>query len=195
MFTLTILIGYKVINLLKTIIPMEQLIGDLLKITIPAAMILYAMYLVVKSFLTKDFERRLIDIRVKNNEIVMPIRLQAYERMSLYLERITLQNIVLRVNEPSYTVGELQQILLMEIRNELNHNLSQQVYMSDVVWKLIKKSTEDTISIINNSTSALPRDAKSIELVKVMFHVQQEMGAEPTAEALRVLKEEIRKSF
>ncbi len=174
---------------------MEQLIGDLLKITIPAAMILYAMYLVVKSFLTKDFERRLIDIRVKNNEIVMPIRLQAYERMSLYLERITLQNIVLRVNEPSYTVGELQQILLMEIRNELNHNLSQQVYMSDVVWKLIKKSTEDTISIINNSTSALPRDAKSIELVKVMFHVQQEMGAEPTAEALRVLKEEIRKSF
>lgn len=174
---------------------MEQLIGDLLKITIPAGMILYAMYLVVKSFLTKDFERRMVDIKIKNNEIVLPIRLQAYERMSLFLERISLHNLILRVNDPSYNVAQFQQILSMEIRNEFNHNLSQQVYMSDQAWVLIKKATEDIISTINMAGSVLPQDAKSIELVKQVFEIQSSRSKDPTAPALKFLKDEIRKAF
>jgi hypothetical protein len=174
---------------------MEQLVGDLLKITLSAGMILYAMFLVVKSFLTKDFERRLLDLKVKNNEIVLPIRLQAYERMSLYLERISLHNLIVRVNDPSYNVAQLQQVLHMEIRNEFSHNLSQQVYMSDQVWVLIKKSTEDIISTINMAGSVLPQDAKSIELVKKVFDIQSNREEDPTAPALKFLKDEIRKAF
>lgn len=174
---------------------MEQLIGDLLKITIPAGMILYAMYLVVKSFLTKDFERRLLDLKIKNNEIVLPIRLQAYERMSLYLERVSLPNLIVRANDPSYNVAQFQQILHMEVRNEFNHNLSQQVYMSDQAWLLIKKATDDIGSTINMAASVLPQDSKSIELVKKVFDVQSSMGEDPTAPALKFLKDEIRKAF
>jgi len=174
---------------------MEDLIGDLLKITIPSGMILYAMYLVVRSFLTKDFERRTIDLKIKNNEVLLPIRLQAYERMSLYLERIALHNLILRVNDASYNAAQFQQVLVTEIRNELNHNLSQQVYMSDQVWVLIKKATEDNISTINMAGSLLPSEAKSIDLARQIFEIQSAKNEDPTAPALKFLKTEIQKSF
>jgi hypothetical protein len=174
---------------------MEQLLGDLLKIVIPAGMILYAMYLVVKSFLTKDFERRLVDLKVKNTEIILPIRLQAYERMSLFLERISLSHLIVRVNDPSYSVGQFQQILLAEIRNEFQHNLSQQVYMSDQTWVLIKKAMEDIVSTINRAASVLPNEARGIELAKKVFEIQSERNEDPTAFALKYLKDEIRKVF
>lgn len=174
---------------------MEQLLGDLLKIVLPAGMILYAMYLVVKSFLTKDFERRLIEMKVKNTEIILPIRLQAYERMSLFLERISLSNVIVRVNDPSYNVAQFQQLLLLDIRNEFQHNLSQQVYMSDQTWVLIKKSMEDVVSTINMAASVLPPDARGIELARKVFEIQSERSEEPTAPALKYLKDEIRKVF
>lgn len=174
---------------------MEQLLGDLLKIVLPAGMILYAMFLVVKSFLTKDFERRLIEMKVKNTEIILPIRLQAYERMSLFLERISLSHVIVRVNDPSYNVAQFQQMLLADIRNEFQHNLSQQVYMSDQTWVLIKKSMEDVVSTINMAASVLPPDSRGIELARKVFEIQSERADEPTAPALKYLKDEIRKVF
>jgi len=174
---------------------MEQLLGDLLKIVLPAGMILYAMFLVVKSFLTKDFERRLIEMKVKNTEIILPIRLQAYERMSLFLERISLSHVIVRVNDPSYNVVQFQQVLLTDIRNEFQHNLSQQVYMSDQTWVLIKKSMEDIVSTINMAASVLPPDARGIELARKVFEIQSERNEEPTAPALKYLKDEIRRVF
>ncbi|MCS6823565.1 MAG: hypothetical protein NZ529_04655 [Cytophagaceae bacterium] len=172
-----------------------ELVTDLIKILLPAAAVLYAMYLTVRSFLTKDFERRLIDIRIKNNEIVLPIRLQAYERMALFLERISPHNLVMRVNESSYNAYELQQRLVMEIREEYNHNLSQQVYMSDQAWELIKNAKEEVISIINTAASNVPSEAKSIELAKMIFEKLIQRPEEPTTRALKFLKNEIRQSF
>lgn len=174
---------------------MEQLLGDLLKIVLPAGMILYAMFLVIKSFLTKDFERRLIEMKVKNTEIILPIRLQAYERMSLFLERISLSHLIVRVNDPSYNVVQFQQVLLTEIRNEFQHNLSQQVYMSDQTWVLIKKSMEDIVSTINMAASVLPPDVRGIELARKVFEIQSDRNEEHTAPALKYLKDEIRKVF
>jgi hypothetical protein len=145
--------------------------------------------------LSKDFERRLIEMKVKNTEIILPIRLQAYERMSLFLERISLSHIIIRINDPSYNVVQFQQVLLTEIRNEFQHNLSQQVYMSDQSWVLIKKAMEDIISTINMAASVLPPDGRGIELARKVFEIQSERTEEPTAPALKYLKDEIRKVF
>src|SRR5436305_409786 len=91
---------------------------DFIQILLPAALVLYAMYLTVKSFLDKETERKLIDLKTKNSEIVVPIRLQAYERMCLFLERITPNNLLVRLNDTAYSAMELQQVLLSEIRQE-----------------------------------------------------------------------------
>ena len=144
-------------------------IWDLIKIIIPAGIVLYAMFLTVKTMLQKQNEAKIIEIKAKNKEIVLPIRLQAYERMSLFLERISPDQIIKRVQKNDMNVAELQYMLLNEIREEFNHNLSQQVYMSDEAWKIIKNAKEELIMVVNQSAKELDPEAKSIELVKKIY--------------------------
>lgn len=173
---------------------MEQFV-DLLKILLPAAVVLYAMYLTVKAFLNKDFEKRLVDIKVKNSEIVLPVRLQAYERMCLFLERISLHNLVIRSNEPDYSAGQFHQKLLHEIREEFSHNLSQQVYMSDQAWSMVKNAMDEIVAIINASAGQVPPQAKSIELARTIFDNLMHKKEDPVDKTLKFLKNEIRQVF
>lgn len=172
---------------------METLIGDLLKLLLPASLVLYAMYLVVKSFLNKDFEKKLVELKYKNSEIVLPIRLQAYERMTLFLERITPHNLIVRVNEGGITAGYLQQKLLHEIREEYNHNMSQQIYMSQETWTAIKQAMETIVTIINTAAQQVNPDARSIELAKLVLEHLIQTNNDPCANAMRLLKNEISK--
>jgi len=164
------------------------------KLLIPAGLVLYAMYLTVKSFLIKETENKLLSIRSKNSEIVLPIRLQAYERMCLFLERITPNNLVPRLQD-EYTAKEFQQLLLRELREEYNHNLSQQVYMTDETWNLIKNAMEEVVMIINESASGLADDAKALELAKTILENMVNRKIDPVAYPLRYLKDEIRDLF
>ena len=173
---------------------MNQLL-DFLKIIVPASLVLYAMYLTFTSILNKDYEKKIVELRFKNSETVLPIRLQAYERIILFLERITPNNLLLRVSNPAYSSKEFQQVLLKEIREEFNHNLSQQVYMSDKSWSLVKKSVEDLMATINSAANLLPSDASGLDLAKTLFEIIIEKNADITSDAIAFLKDEIRQVF
>jgi hypothetical protein len=172
-----------------------EFLEDLIKILIPAAAVMYAMYLVVKSFLNKEFERKLVEMKIRNTDVILPIRLQAYERMSLFLERISPAALILRVNQGNYTAAQLQQILVSEIREEFNHNLSQQIYMSDQAWKNIRSAMDNVISLINNSFKTLAPEAKGMELAKKIFDELMQKNEDPVQPALLYLKTEIQKVF
>jgi hypothetical protein len=156
---------------------------------------MYGMFLTVRSFLNKDFEKKLAEMKMKNTEIVLPIRLQAYERMSLFLERIALPNLIMRINEPAYNVAVLQHKMLSEIREEYNHNLSQQIYMSDQAWTLIKSSMEEVVSIINRASVSLEQDSKSIELAKAILEILVQKNEDPVNKAVKFIKKEIQLVF
>ncbi|WP_296618459.1 hypothetical protein [Marivirga sp.] len=168
---------------------------DLVKIIIPAGIVLYAMFLTVKTMLQKQNEAKIIEIKAKNKEIVLPIRLQAYERMSLFLERISPDQIIKRVQKSDMNVAELQYLLLNEIREEFNHNLSQQVYMSDEAWKIIKNAKEELIMVVNQSAKELDPEAKSIELVKKIYEESLEKKIDNIEYGLSFLKNEIQQEF
>jgi hypothetical protein len=170
-------------------------IWDLLKIIIPAGIVLYAMFLTVKTMLQKQNEAKIIEIKAKNKEIVLPIRLQAYERMSLFLERISPDQIIKRVQQNDMNVAELQYLLLNEIREEYNHNLSQQVYMSDEAWKIIKNAKEELIMVINQAAKDLNPEGKSIELVKKVYEDSLEKKIDSIEYGLSFLKNEIQQEF
>lgn len=172
-----------------------ELFFEFLKFLVPALLVLYAMYLTVKAFIQKDLEQKILDIKMKNQEVVLPIRLQAFERMALFLERITPNNLVLRLNDGSYSAKQFQQVLLSEIREEYYHNLSQQVYMADATWELVKNAMEEIIVIINQSGSGLTEDAKSIDLARQIFERMLEKNSDPVADAMKSLKNEIKLTF
>ena len=172
-----------------------EIVSDLFKILLPAGLAVLGMYLVVETMLKKQFERSVLEIRTKNQEITLPIRLQAYERIALLLERISPHNLILRINQPEMRTIDLQQQMVSEIREEYNHNMSQQIYMSEVTWGLVRSSVEDVISVINLAGQQVEPEAPSIELARKIFEQIINQQSDPTQKALSYLKEEIGQVF
>ncbi|MCR9253024.1 MAG: hypothetical protein NXI20_21610 [bacterium] len=168
---------------------------DLLKITLPAIIAVYGIYLVVRSFVAKELNKVSIEAQYKSKDITIPIRLQAYERICLFLERISPNNLIPRLNSPNITARELQTILLRDIREEFSHNLSQQLYMSNESWNAVKMAMEQTISLINESAGELEGEATNMDLVRIIFDKVMKLPENATEDALIFVKEEIRSIF
>lgn len=165
------------------------------KILIPASVVLYAMYLVTRTFVQKEVELKKLEVRGRSIETILPNRLQAYERMTLFLERVSPQNLLVRLTTPGLPAREFHQLLLGEIRNEYNHNASQQVYMSDEVWSVIRNAKEDLIVTINDAASEMPMEATSLDLSKKIFEKTVNKPVDPIMHALTELKKEIQRTF
>lgn len=165
------------------------------KLLIPASVVLYAAYLLVKTFIAKEVELKKLEVRSRSIETVLPNRLQAYERMALFLERVSPQNLLVRLNTSAMPAKEFHQLLLSEIRNEYNHNVSQQVYMSEEVWEQIKNAKEDLIVTINDAASEMSIESISLDLAKKIFEKTINKKVDPLAHALSELKKEIQRTF
>jgi hypothetical protein len=165
------------------------------KILIPASVVLYAAYLLVRSFLAKDIEMKKLEVRGKSLETILPLRIQAYERMTLFLERISPHNLLIRLNSGPVSVKEFHQLLLNEIRSEYNHNVSQQVFMSEDVWDLVKNAKEDLTITINDAASELNSESTSLDLSKKVIEKFIAKPVDPIAHALVELKREIQQVF
>jgi hypothetical protein len=170
-------------------------IVDLAKVLLPAGLFLYGMYMLVRSFINRDIDTRKLEVRSRAIETILPNRLQAYERMCLFLERISPQNMLLRLNQPGISAHEFHRILLDEIRSEYNHNVSQQIYMSEGVWNMIKNSKEDLVIMINEASSQLAPEATSLDLAKKIFELVMNKQVDPMGHAMSELKREIQQIF
>lgn len=168
---------------------------EFIKIMVPASIVLYLSYLLVRSFIQKEIELKKLDVRGRSIETVLPNRLQAYERMALFLERMAPQNLLVRLNTAGMPSREFHQLLLSEIRNEYNHNVSQQVYMSEAVWELIKNAKEDLIVSINDAASEMGMESTSLDLSKKIFEKSISKSVDPLNHALIELKKEIQQTF
>ena len=93
------------------------------------------------------------------------------------------------------TSKEFHQLLLTEIRNEYNHNVAQQVYMSENIWNLIKNAKEDLIVSINDASSEMKMDSSSLVLSRKIFEKSIGKSVDPIAHALSELKKEIQQTF
>lgn len=151
--------------------------------------------IVITTVADKFLEKQRIDIRSKNVEITLPLRLQAYERMCLYLERITPNNLLLRLAPSATSALELQQIVLHEIREEYNHNVAQQLYISTQAWEQIVNAMNETVAVVNQAAAEVSAEAPASDLAKKIFSHVIEKEIQPSTHALKVLKEEIRNVF
>ena len=173
---------------------MDALI-EFIKILVPASIVLYGAYLLVRMFIQKEVNLKKLEVRSKSIETVLPNRLQAYERMALFLERISPQNLLVRLSTVGMTSKEFHQLLLSEIRNEYNHNVAQQVYISEDVWNLIKNAKEDLILSINDAAGEMILESTSLDLSRKIFEKSINKQVDPIAHALSELKKEIQQTF
>jgi len=92
------------------------------------------------------------------------LQLQAYERLILLTDRIALPNLVSRLNEPGMNAREMQSLLTMSIRQEFEHNITQQIYVTAEAWDAVRNFKEQNLLIINQVSSFLPPEASGSDL-------------------------------
>ena len=97
---------------------------------------------------------------------VRPLQLQAYERLILLTERIALPNLISRVNQPGLNAREMQTLLTQSIRQEFEHNITQQIYVSAEAWDAVRNLKEQNLLIINQVSSFLPPESSGMDLNK-----------------------------
>jgi hypothetical protein len=132
-----------------------------------------------------------IDERRETLRTVTPIRLQAYERMVLFLERISPSSLVMRCYTPGIDAVRLRAAMSDSIRSEWEHNLSQQVYISSEAWNRIRQAKDEMVGVINSAAITIPDDADPARLASTIFATVA-AGSNPAAPALEFLKQEMR---
>ena len=155
------------------------------------------MYLLVKRYFDNEQKERLLQMKIDERretlKVVTPIRLQAYERMALFLERISPDSLVLRCYQPGMDLKLLQGVMTKNIRDEWEHNLSQQVYLAPGTWARIREAKDEMVNLVNSSAVTLTDTDDPTRLAATIFasaakHI-------PTDKALEELHKEINELF
>ena len=182
---------------------------EFLKIIAPTIVILVVVYIMMREFTkqnSKQFdylkdEQQLQKAKMEHDrksitgKTTMPLQFQAYERMLLFLERINPPNLLTRVMKPKITVGIMHASLLATIRDEYEHNMSQQLYISDSAWELVKAAKEDVVRLVNSSSAKFNSDDDANKFAQEIIANGYNNKNNPIDKALSALKEDIRKNL
>jgi hypothetical protein len=167
----------------------------LILIIVPSVAIIYTVYLFLKKQSEKDLIHLKLELKKERQNFFLPSRLEAYQRAVLLLERVHPNSLVMRLHNPSLPAKMFQSELLKSIREEYDHNVAQQIFISPRGWELVKNSKEETIKIINLAGSQISDTATGTELAGKIFELVAEIGKLPNEIAVEYLKKELQELF
>lgn len=162
-------------------------------VTIPTAFVGMGMYMVIRAYLRRDENLRLLELRMATNKETRLLKLQAYERMALFLERIAPAAVISRVLDPDMVNHELQLAIIRNIRSEFEHNLSQQIYISSDAWNLVVSAKDELIKATGMIAQQVSPDTAAPQVARIILESIANSGQMlPTQTALEFLKHEAR---
>lgn len=168
------------------------MLAEILKIVLPALLVFLAGYLALVAMIKNDANRRKSELVFNNIKVTLPIRLQAYERLILLLERISPESIIVRVNKKGMLASDLQAALLGTIRAEWEHNLSQQLYVSNEAWEMVRNAKENIVKLINISSDHVNPNETALVLSQKILETMVELDTNPVSYAVDFLKKEVK---
>jgi hypothetical protein len=168
---------------------------DVVKYIIPAITVFLVGYFTLKKMLDNYYEQKMLEFRQQNRSSLTPVKIQAYERLTIFLDRINPSHLLLRMNQPSLPASAFKSSLVATINEEYSHNLAQQLYVSPQAWKLIKVVKERIIELIQHSYATLDKNATSIDLSKAILEEMIRREEVPTDMAIDFLKKEFKLIF
>ncbi len=165
-------------------------VSQALMYSVPALLVVVAVRIVLywqKEKENQDQKSRIKIEIIKNN---FALKLSAYERCVLFLERISPQSLFTTNLPANKTAEQYYRELEFSIRTEYEHNITQQIYMSPQAWIALVKGKEDLLMILRNVKNALPKEADGFALANAVVRFMEEQQAFPTQQAILVLKTE-----
>lgn len=168
---------------------------EFLRYTIPALVVLIAVYVTIYQFFVSEREKRELELKKINRQIAAPTRLRAYERLAILLERINPNNMLLNRELEGITVAVFREKLLSDMRRELQHNASQQIYVSVELWDEVQEVHENIIELINTCAEPINPSEPAMKLATVILQAYNTPQETMLDGALQFLKEEVKQLF
>lgn len=166
---------------------------EIFKYTIPALIVLLAAWIVMHKLFKNEEQKRLWELKRLSQKEISPIRMRAYERLTLLLERTTPEHMLIDLDINNMSILQVQQRLMQVVRQEYDHNTSQQIYVSDETWRAICEAKEQTIAFLNSIAAQMPTNSTALDYAKVLITAYNTNGETANEKALQMLKDEARK--
>ena len=186
---------------------------DILQIGLPSLFLLITVLFLVRGFLRNqnqalgaflmkeaeyrkvESERRTIELTKANKEITMPLRMQAYERMTLFCTRLEITNMLRRSEALELSAKQLSIDLLFSVDEEYSHNIAQQLYMSEELWQIVQLAKLETVNIIKNAKKVCEEnfgaEANSNNFIDILAAALNENPQLGYVQALSAIKKEV----
>lgn len=162
----------------------------ILLIILTVAVVIFGFWIIQYSQFRNEERKRQFELKRESQKTISPIRMRAYERLTLLLERTKPEHMLMELDLTTMTVPQLQQHLLQTIRAEFDHNQSQQVYVSDEAWDLVINARDQMAAFVVGITTQLPPNADAMTYAKTLIAAFASNGTTPTEKALEYLKNE-----
>lgn len=163
---------------------------EILKFTLPGLIVFLATYFTLKQYLKSQYEMKAIELRAKYSKDAIPLKLQAYERLLLFCERISIPNLIFRLKTNSMTNVELKNAMIISVQKEYEHNMAQQLYTSQKLWDILTLAKNDVITMITQEGNATKSDENANQLSSQLLNKLQSAGKSPIDVAINAIKEE-----
>lgn len=164
---------------------------EILKYILPALIVFATVYFMMKRYLDTQYSTQVLRFKQDQAKNTLPVKLQAYERMAMFCERISLDNLSYRLSSQNIDAKSMSNAMLIAIQQEFEHNMSQQVYISDKLWEIIILAKDQTQKIISAAAADPSVGTSPAALVQKALDLQNDMGGSPVSTAKRAIKKEI----
>lgn len=168
------------------------MIVELLKITLPALIVFGTVFYMLRQYFANQLNNKHLELQQSNSGELLSIKLQAYERLILFCDRISPQALIYRLRQKDMTVGGLKSALLIAVQQEYEHNMAQQIYVSDKLWEIISIAKSEVQNLVSKAAEGLNSDEPSSLLIDNLIKIQGAVHFEPNEKAKQAIKQEVK---
>ena len=172
-----------------------EIVLQLALIIVPAGAVMLTAIYFMRNATQNEVRSMQIELKKERQAFFLPNRVDAYQRAILLMERIHPNSLVMRLNNPGLPASAFQVKLLESIREEYEHNIAQQMFISPGAWDMVKKSKEETIKVINLAGRQMEATSMALDLAGKIFEICAEIGQLPSEITVEVLKKEVQSLF
>ncbi|SHG85304.1 DUF7935 family protein [Pedobacter caeni] len=173
----------------------ESLLTETAALSIAGVVTVSVGYYLVKGDIQTWFRLKSAGQPQNEKAQLLPLRLQAHERLIVFIERINPSNLFLRLHHQGIAVKDLQSLALNEIRAEYQHNVTQQLYVTESTWNVIRKLKDDTLAMVSNAAKDLPEHSTGIDLSRKVLQHMAGIADNPYELTLDLIKKDIHQLF
>ena len=168
---------------------------DILKLTIAGVGVVWVAFYLFKPYLDKTHRLQVLELKKAADNQTLPLRLQAYERLVLFVERMSPTNLLVRLGAGNYSAAELHHLAVQEVNNEYQHNITQQIYVSSRAWAVVRRLKDDTVGLLNGTLRNLPEGASGLDFSRALLTQLSQLETNPYDAAGIMIHQDLEELF